>query len=116
MSKRQTPGYFILASNLIFIVFALSVIHMFLPNIHVMAGMLPVVIVTKAIILALAIFLRLGYSWSKYLLAVLALFTLLGIGDVLDVFVFPTISAIVSIVQIVLVIWATGVVFNKNSR
>jgi hypothetical protein len=81
-----------------------------------MAGMLPVVIVTKAIILALAILLRLGYSWSKYLLGVLALFTLLGIGDVLDVFVFPTISAIVNIVQIVLVIWATVVVFKKDSR
>jgi hypothetical protein len=81
-----------------------------------MAGMLPVVIATKVVILALAILLRMGYSWSKYLLAVLALFTLLGIRDVFDIFLFPQVSTILNVIQIALTIWATIVVFKRDAR
>lgn len=116
MSNRKVPGHFILASNLILVVLVLSIVYQFLPNIHILAGMLPVVIGTKVLLLALAILLRLGYSWSKYLLAVLALLTLLGIRDVLDVFMYPAVSTILNIIQVALIMWATIVVFKKHTR
>lgn len=116
MSNRKVPAHFILASNLILIVFVLSVVYLFLPDIHILAGMLPVVIAAKVLILVLAILLRLGYTWSKYVLALFALFALFSIRDVLDVFMFPAISTVVNILQMVLVIWAAVAIFKKRPQ
>jgi hypothetical protein len=114
MSNRTVSKNFKIASSLIFIVFVLSVIYMFLPDIHVLSGMLPLVIATKVFILGLAILLRLGYSWSKFVLLALALLTLLGIGDILYIFQLPRLSTFLNLVQVVLVIWATVLVFRKQ--
>jgi hypothetical protein len=111
----KTPKHFIHASNLVLIVLVLSVVYLLLPNIRLMPGMFPLTVAMKVLILALAVFLRLGYSWSKYVLAVVALLSLLGIYDVLDIVAFPRVSAFVAIAQIVLMVYATIVVLKKQS-
>jgi hypothetical protein len=114
MNNPTDRRYFIQASNLVLIALALSIVYLFLPDIRMIAGMLPITIAMKCMILAVAILLRMGYSWSRYLLVVLALFTLFGIRDVLDAVVSPAISTIISIMQIALIVWATIVVFRKS--
>ena len=114
MTKQKAPRQFILASNLVLIVFVLSIVHQLLPNIRIMAGMLWLTIVMKSLLLGLAILLRLGYSWSKYLLIILALISLLGILDVLDTFSYLRWSAVITVAQMALMVCAAVVVFRKE--
>lgn len=112
--STKTPKNFVLASNLMLLVFVLSVVHYFLPNIHILAGMLPFAIGIKVLILAIAIVLRQGYSWSKFLLLGYCLLSLTGFDDIRFAFTYPSVAGVIVVTQFALTIWATIVVFRKQ--
>ena len=116
MTNQKIPKPFTLASNLVLIAFVLSIVYQLLPNIHVMAGLLWFNVIMKGLLLGLAILLRFGYRWTKYLLILFAVFSLLGIHDVLDIFSYPRWSSALTVAQMALMVSAAVVVLREKEK
>ena len=111
--KEQVHSNFIKSSNLIFATVGLGIINFFFPSDILSNGAnILTAIFTLLFICGLAILVRQGYAWVKYLLLVL---TILGIVAIALIPSSPTqnsVVTIVNIVQTVLQVWATILLFR----
>lgn len=110
--KEHLHSNFIKSSNLIFATVVLGIINFFFSSDTLSSGTnIAVAIITLSMILGLGILVRQGYNWMKYLLLVLTILGLFGISTILTDLTQNPIVGIVSIVQTVLEIWATVILF-----
>jgi len=110
--KEQLHSNFIKSSNLIFATVGLGIINFYFSSDTLSSRTnIAVAIITLLTILGLGILVRQGYNWMKYLLLVLTILGLFGISTILTDLTQNPIVGIVSIVETVLEIWATVILF-----
>jgi hypothetical protein len=110
--KEHLHSNFIQSSNLIFATVGLGVINFFFSSDTLSSGTnIAVAIITLLIILGIGILVRQGFNWVKYLLLVLTILGLFGVPIILTDLTQNPIVGIVSIVETVIEIWATVILF-----
>lgn len=114
--NTATPRNFILASYLVAAAFILLVAHGFLIGLSVGDPMFPLFAGAWILVFILIILLRMGLSWSKYLLGFFAVLTIITLPDMLDVrtlFTLTGLQTLLGFIRPVLVVWATVLVFKR---
>ena len=110
--KDNLHSNFIKSSNLIFVTVGLGITNFFFSKETLSGGTnIAIAIITLSMILGLGILVRQGFNWIKYLLLVITILGLFGISTILIDFSQNPIVGIVNLVQTVLEIWATVILF-----
>lgn len=109
---------FIKSSNLIFISAGLGIINFLLsPDILSSKSTIIVSIITILLILIVALLIRLGISWIKYLLLILIIFGLNSLPLLIkEEFSSHPLNAIMTILQSVAQIYATILLFQNRTN
>lgn len=110
--KEQLHSNFIKSSNLIFATVGLGIINFFFPGDILSNGAnIATAIFTLLFICGLAILVRQGYAWVKYLLLVLIILGIVAIALIPSNPTQNSVVTIVNIAQTVLQVWATVILF-----
>jgi hypothetical protein len=115
--EKQINQNFIKASTLIFITAGLSLINLFIDFDFFNTGLgIAVVIITVIVTAGLALFIKRGENWAKYVFIILTILGLISIPAVIKNLKVKPVTGIINSIQLLLEIWSVILLLVKPKQ